>query len=347
MNLYDLVHRNDRMADFTAGQVEAVERKMPGGGQRGVAFKACADLRLRAAHEATALRGFPTHPGWTLHREDAAGFSVLLEVGGASHLLFKADPALPVQDVRLQWPAPTPMSFDLRIVSEGASLLTVGPMFNAKARLIPRLQGRGVEVGPGANPTVLPEVTREVSYVERFPMEQWAATYAKKQPDASAAALWDRYVIDSAHHLNGFDDRSIQFVFSSHVLEHLVNPLGVLTNWWTKLSSGGVIAGVVPDARFTFDLRQPLTTRSELIAQLEAGSFEPSESMYERWCRYTSPENTPSSLRARDYSIHVNYFSADSFRHLLDLFSDRNAPAGLFIESARNGKDFGFLIEKP
>jgi len=53
------------------------------------------------------------------------------------------------------------------------------------------------------------------------------------------------------------------------------------------------------------------------------------------------------SLRDRGYSIHVNYYSAGSFRHLLQLFGENHPLDGIFMESATNGKDFGFLIAKP
>lgn len=346
MNLYDAVSRGDRLIRVDAGQAAATAMKLPGGSQRMVLLEEGSSVVIQGAHEVTALRSFPKAPGWTAHLNLGARLEVWLESEGMRHLLFSGA-GDSVQAVGLTWPAPVPLAFDLRLVTAGGGVgIAVGPVFNARVRLLPMLAGRGVEVGPGPNPAVLPSETRDVSYVERMPMEQWARTYAKGQMDSDKAGLWDRYVVDSAHQLDGFADSSLDFIFSNHVIEHLVNPLGVFRNWWAKLAPGGMVAGVIPDARYTFDLRQPLTTAQELLTQSEAGVFEPSDEMYERWCRYTSPGNTPESLRERDYSIHVNYFSADHFHVFLDLLGREHELAGTFIESTSNGKDFGFLVVK-
>jgi hypothetical protein len=142
-------------------------------------------------------------------------------------------------------------------------------------------------------------------------------------------------------------------VFSHHVLEHLVDPIGVLVRWWERLAPGGLLAGVVPDARFTFDWRQPAWSLADVRAQLGAVDDAPTDAMFERWCRHTAPDTTPANLRGRDYSIHVNYFTPDLLRRVLDDVAERiaaaggAAPDGLFLNAVRNGKDFGFLLRKP
>jgi hypothetical protein len=109
----------------------------------------------------------------------------------------------------------------------------------------------------------------------------------------------------------------------------------------------------VPDARYTFDWRQPPWTIDDVRAQVGIEDDAPTQAMYERWCRYTSPENTPESLRSRDYSIHVNYLTPPVLRQVLDDVierlgaSARPTPQGLALVTARNGKDFGFVLQKP
>lgn len=349
MNLHDLVRRGDRMVQAPAG-VEAIEPKLPGGTQRAVRIDAGATLRLRDAHEATCLRTFPAMPGWRVHM-DGSHFTVWLESPGSPRRrLHAVEGACARHEVMLDWPVPVPPTFDLVLETElQPAMIAVGPLFNARTRLLPVLRGRGVEVGPGARPSVLPEPERTVSYVEKMPLDDWARTYAKHELDEASARQWNHYVVDSAHRLDRFEAGSLDFIFSSHVFEHLVQPLQVLRNWWSRLAPGGVIAGVVPDARYTFDLRQPLTTVAEFLAPPDdlEDAWTPSEAMYARWCRHTAPDTTPASLRARDYSIHVSYFSPDSFRTMLDLFGMDDPPAALYMDSVTNGKDFGFLIAKP
>lgn len=375
------------MVDASSPAVRATVLKRPGGTLRAVVIPAGERLCLRQAQQATCLRTFPSRPDWATYGERAATLRVRLQESGADpvplveHALEPAAPPkartnpreLPrvigrllgrttpthvedvtvpasnqAADVVLAWPIPVPQTYDLHLEAEGGEIaVAVGPLMDMRTRLVPLLRGSGVEVGPGANPSVLPSEGRRVRYVEKMSQAQWAATYAKKALDPAVTALWDDYAIDSAHGLDSFADASLDFIFSSHVFEHLVNPLQVLLNWWNRLAPGGVIAGVVPDARFTFDLRQPLTTLAELHSQFEKGGHVPDAAMYERWCRHTAPCSSADSLRDRDYAIHVNYFSPDVFRLLLDAFSAQVSSATFFLESFPNGKDFGFAVVKP
>lgn len=60
-------------------------------------------------------------------------------------------------------------------------------------------------------------------------------------------------------------DASYDFVLSSHVLEHLANPLAALEGWTRVLKSGGLLLTVLPHRDATFDHRRPVTTLAHLI----------------------------------------------------------------------------------
>jgi SAM-dependent methyltransferase len=49
------------------------------------------------------------------------------------------------------------------------------------------------------------------------------------------------------------------FLLSSHSLEHMANPIKALTEWLRILKRGGAILVVVPDKRYTFDCKRPVT----------------------------------------------------------------------------------------
>ena len=248
---------------------------------------------------------------------------------------------------------PVPRRFAIEIACDAPATLLVGPLFDSRASLRPIVVGRGVEVGPGLNPSIRPAPGVEPHYVEKKAPAEWAATYAKRELTVDERALWDRYVVDSARYLRQFEVGSLDFVFSSHVLEHLVDPIGTILRWWDRLAPGGVVAGVVPDARYTFDWRQPLQSIDEVRAQRGLDDDEPTEAMYERWCRWTSPENSPASLRAREYSIHVTYPTPVLLRAILDDVDAELAARGtpradaIYLESVANGKDFAFALRKP
>lgn len=56
---------------------------------------------------------------------------------------------------------------------------------------------------------------------------------------------WD-YEHGDAHYLNGLDDESFDFVYSSHLLEHLPDVDTALTNWWRVLKPGGYFILYLP-----------------------------------------------------------------------------------------------------
>lgn len=60
-------------------------------------------------------------------------------------------------------------------------------------------------------------------------------------------------------------DGEFDFVCSSHVLEHIANPIKALCEWKRVIREGGIIYCGVPDKRFTFDHRRQRTTLSHLI----------------------------------------------------------------------------------
>ena len=57
--------------------------------------------------------------------------------------------------------------------------------------------------------------------------------------------------------------------FSSHVLEHLPNPIAVLHEWLRVLKPGGALLFVLPHPDRTFDAGRPLTQLAHLIDDAE------------------------------------------------------------------------------
>ncbi len=63
-----------------------------------------------------------------------------------------------------------------------------------------------------------------------------------------------------AHELAGLMPESFDFVYSSHLLEHLADPARALRNWWRVLRPGGYLILYVPD-RNLFEKKQSLPSR--------------------------------------------------------------------------------------
>ncbi|MDO8542002.1 MAG: class I SAM-dependent methyltransferase [Opitutaceae bacterium] len=60
-------------------------------------------------------------------------------------------------------------------------------------------------------------------------------------------------------------DDTLDYLCSSHVLEHLPNPLGAIWEWHRVLRPGGWLYLVVPDKRYTFDAGRPVTPPRHLV----------------------------------------------------------------------------------
>jgi len=65
-------------------------------------------------------------------------------------------------------------------------------------------------------------------------------------------------------------DGEFDFVCSSHVLEHIANPIKAIKEWMRVVKKGGVIYCAVPDKRFTFDHKRKRTTMQHLVSDYQS-----------------------------------------------------------------------------
>jgi SAM-dependent methyltransferase len=68
-----------------------------------------------------------------------------------------------------------------------------------------------------------------------------------------------------------FHSDSLDYVATSHVLEHVANPLQALEEWGRVLRDGGIIYAVIPDRRFTWDRLRPAATFEHLRDDFQHG----------------------------------------------------------------------------
>lgn len=83
----------------------------------------------------------------------------------------------------------------------------------------------------------------------------------------------NQYFLEATE-LTPLASNSYDFVLSSHVLEHVANPLRALSEWVRVLRPDGVLVLIVPHKEGTFDHRRPITTLQHLIADFESGTSE-------------------------------------------------------------------------
>jgi len=204
------------------------------------------------------------------------------------------------------------------------------------AEAVPRWlksDGIGVEIGAFKNP--VPGI--KPFYVDR------CATYAYESTNAE--------FICAAHDLP-FHSHSLDYVVSSHVLEHLANPVRALLEWHRVLKPGGIIYLVVPDRRFTFDHHRALTDPEHMWADFLRGTDASDGTHIDEffdhvdWSRYRPdlpPERVPAEreLWREKYRIashggvidmHFHVFEPGNLRALIEIVAARRHLAWTIVE---------------
>lgn len=242
-------------------------------------------------------------------------------------------------------------------VSNGADLIIeIPPQKGAKVfwgvhRVLDRntlyasCSGQGVEVGPGPKPQITPDRRTHVKYVEQATPDQWQKLYGKDAKVLVDPSLWQHYVVGNADNIPA-QPNSLDFIFSSHVIEHLANPLGHFAYWASLLKKGGVVAAVIPDKGGCKDYVFEPSTTDELISEFRHGSMQPTLAHYERWAKWRAPKTNPAELLASGRSIHVHFYTPESMQEILAAAINEIGYRKFSITHEHNHKDFFILLQK-
>lgn len=368
MNLIDLIKRKDRSITSLSPTILISSHVREGFSMQSVVVPSGSYIRIENVHEFGALKSYPVTMGWKwsgLKKCSSPYYLKLIilnELEDFRHVIFSAEinDYINWHEIVLNWPTAVGQISNYSMIitctpKEGrptdrsaAAVIGISPPFNSRCYIPELIKGVGVEIGPGLNPHILPSKDVEIKYVESLTAEEWIKLYKKtdKPPVKITDELWAKYIISNATNLENIKDGSLDFIFSNHVFEHFMNPIGVLENWSRKLHPNGVVYNVIPNAHSCFDLRQPLSNREEWIQEYDMGKWEPDLGKYERWCAYTAPYNTPQNLIERKYSIHVQYYSPHNATQLAELLMEKGLYSGHYIGQAWNHKDFAMVLFK-
>lgn len=140
-------------------------------------------------------------------------------------------------------------------------------------------QGRGLEVGPLAHP-VARKGEVDVEYVDVFDREALMKHYAGRAFDVEDIpemdyTLWDGERVRTLGEAVA-DGAPFDWVFASHVLEHVPDAVGWLRDIASVTAPGGALVLAVPDQRFTFDYHRPPTSVGQLLQAFESQDVVPS-----------------------------------------------------------------------
>jgi len=202
-----------------------------------------------------------------------------------------------------------------------------------------RLLGNGVEIGPGHNPKITHE---SVKYLEKYSIDQWKEANKVKN---TKNLNFSKYIIGDANEIPE-QDESLDFIFSSHVFEHLYNPIGHLEHWNNKLKKGGRATGIVPGIYGAKDYLAQPSTLTEMIKQYEQGSFQIPLEDYQYYSDIREWDISGETLKNEDRSIHVHFYERENMIELLEYATKHLNFHSYNIDYDRNHKDFYFELIK-
>lgn len=207
------------------------------------------------------------------------------------------------------------------------------------------LEGNGLEIGALHSPMPLPATAR-ARYVDRMPVAELRRQY----PELDGHTLIEPDIIADGERLDPIPDESQDFVVASHFLEHCQDPIGALGHMLRVTRPGGIVFLAVPDKRFTFDRRRPVTTFAHLLQDHREGPEGSKRAHFEEWATLAEDENirhrTAQELIDSDYSIHFHVWTQAEFLELLSrLMAELNFPFDVEA-TVKNGIELIAILRK-
>jgi SAM-dependent methyltransferase len=129
------------------------------------------------------------------------------------------------------------------------------------------LKGEGLEIGALSNPTPTAPGTR-TRYYDYLTAEE----NRQRVPQLANATLVEPDYLGDGEKLEQIADGSLDYLIANHMLEHCQNVIRTLRTFWQKLRPGGALLLSIPDKRYTFDYRRPVTPFEHLEEEAAHGA---------------------------------------------------------------------------
>lgn len=231
-------------------------------------------------------------------------------------------------------------------------------MVSERRRLARWLVGSGLELGPGHIAFECPPDV-EVTYVDRWPPADLRKLFPELGDDAQFTEI-DVFADLDRDGLSPFPSRSQDFVVCSHVLEHLADPLALLSEIYRVLRRGGIALVLLPDRRRTFDHDRPSTSLEHLVAEHAAGVKAVDDQHLFEFITLAEPAEALTSKPEtcdrdafyawhRERSIHVHCWTEDEFDDVLDYAQRAMRQRWVIVERLPlqdDGFEFGYVLRK-
>jgi predicted SAM-dependent methyltransferase len=90
-----------------------------------------------------------------------------------------------------------------------------------------------------------------------------------------------KQIIREASELSGISDSSYEILLSSHVIEHLSNPIKALKEWHRVININGYLVLIVPHKDGTYDNKRPITNFNHLLDDFKFNTPEDDTTHFE------------------------------------------------------------------
>jgi predicted SAM-dependent methyltransferase len=193
-----------------------------------------------------------------------------------------------------------------------------------------KLSGEGIEIGALHFPLRVPPGVK-VRYVDKRTKKENEEAF----PELAGKEIVETDWIGDGQWLEGMADESQDFVIANHMLEHCVNPLKTLEHFLRVLRTGGRLFIALPDKRFTFDVKRPITPFDHVLRDYHINREVEDREMYEEYRDFVDGSfNVDAALRTRADIHHHVWTQAE----ILEFFIEARRKLGWPLEIELFGK---------
>ena len=151
-----------------------------------------------------------------------------------------------------------------RIINEHENFITY--VFNDIVKFITENKD-GVEIGgPSGTGKIIYENANNVDNVVWSNNTIW---YKQQERYNFFPGKSEKIIINDATDISNVTDETYDFVFSSHCLEHIANPLKAIKEWLRVVKYHGYIIIIVPEKSHCFDHKREYSKFSTLLSQYQ------------------------------------------------------------------------------
>jgi hypothetical protein len=134
-------------------------------------------------------------------------------------------------------------------------------------------RGRGVEIGALSNPAPLQADVIYADICDKAAMKAVLSSLRGGPYYDLDKLVEPQIILQAPHYLLPLANGELDFVYSSHALEHTSNLIAALYDQLRCVKVEGVVYFVIPNRRGTYDNQRPSTSAARMIQRFEQNTY--------------------------------------------------------------------------